>query len=207
MALLFTLLVLSQAALPESVLIVGPGVGMSPTLATNLELTEEQLGKIQELQSSSNIFQQRQTQRQLELQVAIATETAKESPDPFIIGTHYVELETIQRNLAKEKTNVMNRIQEHLSDPQKAKLAQLSEVLSAYPMACEAVNANLITFPSMSVRDPFPNNSIPPSRFTTPPPTKGSTGFARILITPCSSSGTVYSGSMTPHIPNPGVNP
>lgn len=187
MPLLFTLLVLSQTALPDTILIPAPGIGVSSNLATHLELTEEQVSKIRDLQANSSNFQSRQTQKQLELQAAITVETAKASPDPFIIGTHYVELETIKRNLAKERTNVMNRIHELLTEPQKASLAQLSHVLSVYPLACEAANANMIVTPASTSSNVFTSRSIPPSAIpSTPTPIfAGVSFFSMMMLTPC----------------------
>ncbi len=145
MYLMLALLLLSQS----------PGIDSQPVthqgrpllLTQHLELTEEQLFAVSSLNQQTASYQSRQTEKELELQVLIAQETAKESPDPFVIGTHYVELEKIKRNLAAEKRKVTSRIQELLTDIQKAKLAELEKVLLWQSVACQAVSANFIQEP------------------------------------------------------------
>ena len=165
------LMLLVQAPVLPPEIIPGTGSVISRPLATHLELTEDQLAKIAEIKSQSNTYQAHQTQKQLTLHFEIAQEIRKQSPDPFVVGTHYVELESIRRKIDLEKSKVTGRIQELLSDTQKAKLTQLSQALSQQSLACDALNSNFISAPAVLIRDPFPGGVIPPSRIEGDPST------------------------------------
>lgn len=164
MTSVLALMLFVQAPVLPPEIISGPGSVISRPLATHLELTEDQLAKITEIKSQSNTYQAHQNQKQVMLHLEIAQEIRKQSPDPFVVGTHYVELESIRRKIDSEKNKVTGRIQELLSDVQKAKLVQLSQALSQQSLACDALNSNFISAPAILIRDPFPGNVIPPSR-------------------------------------------
>lgn len=202
MTLVLALLMLSQAPPPTVEIIPNP---LPHALTHHLELTEEQSAKIGELNHQSSTYQTQQLQKQLGLQLEIARETAKESPDPFVIGTHYVEIESINRDLTNEKKKVSGRIQELLSEGQKAKLAQLQQALATYPIACEAVNANFISFEqNRAIRDPFPGNRIPPSRIIGGSSTS-TIGFRVGLPNICGSVPGFQTGDFVPGLQPPPV--
>lgn len=145
------------------------------------ELTEEQIAKITELNSQTNSYRLEKLQRQIALQVQITQETVKESPDPFLIGSKYVEVETIRRDLANEQKKVVGRVQELLTVEQKNKISALQQAIQIYPTACSAIDQNFMTV-SYAVRDPFPGNIILSNRFA---------GISGTLLGsgPCASTG------------------
>lgn len=136
------------------------GSTLSPGLRSYLELTQEQVTRIDQLNSAFLQFQSEKARRSAQVQSELAQETTKSTPDAMALGLRYVELESIRRETDAERQKTMEGIQAVLTAPQKTRIAALQEVLRTYSLACEAVSANLLVEPwravAQFVRDPVP---------------------------------------------------
>jgi hypothetical protein len=119
-----------------------------PQLKDYLALSDDQATKISGLNSQLRSFQSDKGQRQIQVQLEIAQETAKPSPDPMELGVRYFELEAIRRQLDDQQKSTVSQIQALLTADQKTKLTALQQALSLYPTACSAVGQNLMTVPA-----------------------------------------------------------
>lgn len=111
---------------------------------TYLGLSDEQVLKIQALNTSLSQFQAAKAGRQIQVRVEISQEIRKESLDPMAVGLRYVELEVIRRELEREQQKTVAAVQALLNEPQKAKVAALVQVMRDYPTACAGVGANVV---------------------------------------------------------------
>ena len=134
-------------------------VSFPPQLKTYLELTDAQVTAITKANSDLNAFRAGKVQRQFQVQMELAQETAKETVDAVALGLRHAELEVIRRELAVEQKKTATAVQNLLTAPQKAKLATLQQALQLYSLACTAVDQNVLDAPTT-----FPGNLIPVSR-------------------------------------------
>jgi len=119
-----------------------------------LALSDDQVARIGNVSQQVYTLEASKIQRQAQLQIEIAQETAKPVPDPTALGTRYAELESIRRDLDALQKNLTQQLQAVLGADQKAKLATLQQALSLYSTACSAVSINLLTPPTTFVVDP-----------------------------------------------------
>jgi hypothetical protein len=133
---------------------MGPGipgpiraVTISPLLRQYLELTPEQVTRMDRQNNALRQFEASKTSRYLQVQSELNVETARESLDPMALGLRYVELEGIRRELNAEQKRTIDAVQSVLTPAQRTRAAALQEVLRNYGTACEAVNNNIISVP------------------------------------------------------------
>lgn len=189
MALFFlSLAIVSAQFLSGRVLIDGQ---FPPQLKTYLELTDAQVAAITKANSDLNAFGAGKVQRQIQVQIELAQETAKQTVDATALGLRYAELEVIRRELAAEQKKTAAAVQSVLTAPQKTKLAVLQQALQLYSLACQAVDQNVLD----SVIQ-FPGNIIPANRID-----PAQTSFASFLLgrvpTPGCGSGITLPGFRT----------
>jgi hypothetical protein len=118
-------------------------------LIQSLELTPEQITSVNDLNNSFRSFSLQKSRRTAQVQSEISEETRKQTLDPMALGLRYQELEAIRRETDTEREKTFATIQNVLNPAQKAKIMALQEALKAYPSACEAVNYNLASMPSV----------------------------------------------------------
>lgn len=162
----------------------GPGIGgpqISPALQRYLELTQEQVTRINRLNNAVRQFQAQKLRRSVQVQQELREEMRRETLDPMAIGLRQVELEAIRREIQAEESRTREQIQETFTPAQRNRIAALQEVLRQYPMACEALQHNLLAPPVAN-----------PPRMGDPIPA-GQMGFATFLL------GTV--GPVCPGVP------
>lgn len=126
---------------------ISPFPVLPPDLKTYLGLTDAQAETITRL---SSVYQQdtfESTLRTAQLQRQIQNETAKETIDPMALGSLYAELEYMQRDLRRERTELRKNILIVLSDAQRAKLNALDAAQKLQPRVSEAVCENLLASP------------------------------------------------------------
>lgn len=153
-----------------------------PMLQQYLGLTDDQVSRVTATNQQLSELSATKAQRQIQLQVEISQEIRRPSPDAAAIGTRYVELEQIRRDLEAERTRTVASVQNILTEPQKGKLTALQQAMRDYPIACAAVTQNLMSFvPAVSGIVTNPNLLTPP--------TGGVTGYASFLLAPSSASG------------------
>jgi hypothetical protein len=152
------LLMLFAATLPVTVAqtpVVIPGItAFPPQLKQYLVLTDEQVAQILDLSRKLTEFQTSKLQRQAQLSLEIARESAKETLDPMALGIRYMELEAIRRQISDEQRKTGEQARALLNDVQKGKVGTLQEVMRQYSTACEAMRFNLLP-PAL------PGNRIP----------------------------------------------
>lgn len=134
-------------------------VTFPPGLQSYLELSAAQVTSIQRLNAASAQFQSEKARRSVQVQVEIAQETAKPTLDAMALGTRYLELEAIRRDIAADNEKTHAEIQKVLNDAQKTKVQALIAAMRLQGVICEAQSQNIL--PSAS-----PGNIIPASRIT-----------------------------------------
>ena len=169
---------LFAASLQAQIGIIRPGEPpVSEALRQYLELTFTQVSTLTDLSTRFLQFQGEKMQRMSQVQREIAEEMQRENPDPMALGQRYVELEVIRRELEREQRRIAEDVQALYTPAQRTKVAALQEVLRMYPMACEAVQRNLIPAP--------PPTQM--SQFVYVPTCAPSSSFSRVifpLVTP-----------------------
>jgi len=144
--------VLFAQRIPNPNFIPGP----SNELRTYLDLTNDQVTRLNALNLRLLQFQAEKSQRMAVVARDAQLELQKSPLDPMAVGLRYVELEVIRREIYAERRKVLEEVQGLLTAPQKTKLQSLVEILRAYPLACEAIGQNLLTPPSVAVLTPAP---------------------------------------------------
>ena len=171
-------------------------VDFPPQLKSFLELTDDQVTAIKKANIDLNEFRSTKLQRQFQVQIELGQETAKQAPDPMGLGLRYVELEAIRRELQAEQEKTAATVQKLLTTAQKTKVAALQQAFLLYPIACSAVDQNVLQPASL-----LPGrNTIPTLRIN---PTQ--TGFASFLLglpsitfSACSgATGVIRTGNFT----------
>lgn len=166
-----------------------PGrVQFPPSLKEYLALSDDQVSRINELNQKLTEFQISTLQKQVTLQVEIVRETLRETLDPMALGVRYAELERLRRGIEEERAKTVTSAQQVLTEVQKGKLLVLQQVIVDYPVACTAVNQNLMTVPPV-FRVGAINPNLPPEV----PAGQIVDSFASVLLpqgSPCPSSGT-----------------
>jgi hypothetical protein len=109
-----------------------------------LALTDAQVEALVQSQSDQARFASERQSRLLLLRFQIAQETAKEQLDPVAIGTLYVEVETICREIRDNNVAAGKRNLALLTDPQRAKLKTLEDLQKLLPALSQAQAAGLI---------------------------------------------------------------
>lgn len=155
---------------------------ISEPLRQYLELTSAQVTSISSLTGQLVRYQAEKTQRMAQVHVEIAAEMGRNSLDPMALGMRYVELEVIRRELTAEARRVAEETQKLYTPAQRTKIVALQEVLRQYPLACEALQRNLM-----------------------PPPEQPQPGFAQFLLTsyvlPACPVGGLRAGGFGPGLP------
>ena len=170
-----TMLLLIAASLQAQIGIIRPGEPpVSEALRQYLELTFAQVSTMTDLTTKFMQFQQEKYQRMSQVQREIAEEMQRESPDPMALGQRYLELEVSRRELEREQARIAEEVQKLYTPSQRTKVTALQEILRIYPMACEAVQRNLIPAPA-------PTQS---STYMYVPTCVPSTSFSRVLLPP-----------------------
>ncbi|MGE5489352.1 MAG: hypothetical protein ACM3ZB_16170 [bacterium] len=109
-----------------------------------LQLTDAQLQTILANNGEYNQFATSKQTRISQLQSEIATETARETLDPMALGTRYVEIETICRELKDQANTYQQKNVATLTDQQRAKLQVLRDAMKLLPVISDAQSGNLI---------------------------------------------------------------
>jgi hypothetical protein len=122
-----------------------------PELKQYLALSDDQVTKINTLNSQLNSFWSTKFERQIQVQSEIAEWTAKEALDSLALGLRYAELEAIRRELDDQQKKTVSQIQALLTMEQKAKLAVLQQALTLYSTACSGLSQNLLSPPIPTV--------------------------------------------------------
>lgn len=164
-----------------------------PQLKQYLELTDSQVSSIAAENTSLATFQSQKTQRQIQVQIELAQETAKAVVDPMALGLRHMELESIRRELQAEQEKTVARIHDLLTPAQKAKLESLRQAMSVQGVICEAQSVNLMPqlLPGRVVRDPFPGGGSAGRWFDT-------SAFVIPVSYPSCGSGGVVGGVLLP---------
>lgn len=118
-----------------------------PQLKEYLALSDNQIVRMDNTRMQVSSLQQPKYERQSQLLVEIAQETAKAAPDPAVLGTRYAELELIRRALETLQKSLVGQMQAILGADQKIKLATLEQALVLNDTACSAVGQNLLISP------------------------------------------------------------
>jgi len=154
--LLFSASAFAQGTVPVILPVLFP-----VQLKQYLGLSDDQVARMYNVRTQVYGLQAPKFQRQAELQLEIAQETAKTAPNPTVLGTRYAEIEFIRRDLDALQKSLAGQTQAILGADQKTKLAKLQEALSLYSIACSAVGENLLTPPVVAITGEF--SSQPPS--------------------------------------------
>jgi len=109
-----------------------------------LQLTDAQLQTILANNGEYNQLAMTKRTRISQLQTEVAAQTAGEVLDPMSLGTRYVEIETICRELKNEAGTYQQKNAAILTDPQKVKLQALQEAIKLAPVISDAQFGNLI---------------------------------------------------------------
>jgi hypothetical protein len=163
--------------LPGRVLIDRP---FPPELKAFLELTDAQAAAVSKANTDLNTFRMTKAQRQMQVQIELSQESAKQTIDPMALGLRHAELETIRREIAAEQQKTGTIVQNVLTAPQKTKLTVLQQSLQMYSLACTAVDHNVLNMPIL-----FPGNIIPANRIDPSQPSFPSFLIGAIVGPPC----------------------
>ena len=121
-----------------------------PALRQYLELTQEQVTRIERLNNALRQFETQKARRAFQVQSELSEETARTSLDPMALGMRYVELEAIRREIDAERKRTVDEVQAVLTPAQRTKISALQEVLRNVGLACDAVNHNLMPLPPLA---------------------------------------------------------
>jgi hypothetical protein len=115
-----------------------------PELLQYLALSSDQVDTL----TSLNIANQKQSaehQRDIsQLQARVAQETAKDIPDPSMLGKFDAQIETTRRGVANDLTTLRKNSRVVLSDAQRGKLSLLEDAHKLEPLITAAICENLI---------------------------------------------------------------
>lgn len=135
-----------------------PGIPRASPFPANvkqyLALSDDQALQITALNEQFSQGLGAKMQRQIQLQMEISRETSGEALDPIAIGTRYVELEQIRREIERERAGIVATVQTILNDEQKGKLVALQQVIRDYPVACAAIAQNIMNIPPLATANP-----------------------------------------------------
>lgn len=109
-----------------------------------LQLTDAQYST---LFQNMGQYQRTVSERQLRMSTVrneIATETARENPDPTELGTRYAEIELICRGIDDEAKRLQERNRALLTDAQKARLKLLDDAWKLLPTISQAQQVMLL---------------------------------------------------------------
>jgi len=155
---------LSSALFAQRVEVPGAAF-FPPQLKQHMEFTDAQVTSILAENAALANFQSQKLQRQLQVQMELAQETAKPVVDPMALGLRHMELESIRRELQAEQEKTAGRVQSLLTDAQKTKLEGLRQAMALQGVICEAQSVNLlgsgIARTGISVNPYLPGNLIP----------------------------------------------
>lgn len=152
MKILAALLLFAFTALAQTGTVVP--VPTSLQLMQYLNLTPDQLIRIQAANGDYFRLVAEKSARMAQVQREIAEETSKSPLDPMALGLRYAELEAIRRELRDEEAKVTPLVLTVLNDAQKAKLKTLEDAMKLQPLICEAQALKLI--------DVQPQTALPP---------------------------------------------
>lgn len=118
-------------------------------LVQHLELTAEQTATVNRVNTGLLTYEQGKQQRMITVQVELARETVRETVDAMALGLRYLELESIRREMAAERSKAAAAITAVFTPAQRAKLQSLNEALRLSNLACLALTYNLMTAPAV----------------------------------------------------------
>lgn len=104
-----------------------PGPGLPAALRDYLTMTTDQNSAIKGLKAKTSQETSGKLLRQAQVQVEIQAELRKAGLDPLAIGLRYVEIETINREVAAANSNLAADEKNLLTPAQLAKLKALEE--------------------------------------------------------------------------------
>lgn len=113
-------------------------IPVSSRLIVYLQLTADQAGKINQLNSDLVKSIQPRDQRVAEVQSEIVQETAKSPLDSMALGLRYAEIETIRRQEQSDLDALRVNIRSLLVDSQKTKVATLEDAAKLQPLVSQA---------------------------------------------------------------------
>ena len=164
MKLVVLCLALGCGALAQRIPTPGFVPGPSNELRTYLDLTNDQVNRMNAINAGFQRFQLEKSQRVFQVQADLQQEIAKSPLDPMGVGLRYVELEVIRREIEAMRRTTFNDVQNVLTAAQKTKLQALADIIRMYPVACEAVSSNLLGAPAqvaVPAGSPMPGNIVP----------------------------------------------
>lgn len=118
-----------------------------PALQSFLELTSDQVTKIEDANSRFRAYEASRSARRIDLQFEISAEISNATIDPMALGLRHREIELIRREVEAERAKTRTEVQAVLTAAQRTKLATLDQALRLQSTACSAVSQNLLVEP------------------------------------------------------------
>ena len=115
-----------------------------PELSEYLALSTAQVNSILQLNGSYDLSVGTKRRRIAELQQEIARETAKQALDPMAIGTRYVEIEELNRQIRNDRVALRDQNRAVLTDAQRARLQSLDTAGKQRPAISQAECEDLL---------------------------------------------------------------
>ena len=142
---LFTATLSAQTPSPLPPGPIGPPVQVfPPAIRLFLDLSDSQVQTIQRQNLELARFTAGKALRASQVQAEIGQETNRPNLDPLALGLRYTELEVIRREIESEQNHARERIRQALTEPQRARLRALEEILNLLPIYNEAAAVNLV---------------------------------------------------------------
>ena len=126
----------------------GPAAQFPVQLREFLDLTNQQVGSINQTNLRLREFANTKSVRRAQVQSEIAQETGRPVMDPMALGVRYRELELIRREVDAEQTRVRTELVAGLTAAQRTRLGALEEAFRLQGTACDAVQQNLLVAPA-----------------------------------------------------------
>jgi hypothetical protein len=150
---ILALLTLTLAAQAQVIL---PGPGFDPALRRHLELTDDQVARIEANNRELQTKQLDQMRRIVTLDMEIRAELAKTAPDAMAVGSRYAEQESICRSRSTAAKDTLERNRAVLTATQRQRLVALQEAAQLASVVSEAQSANLYQLRSpVTIFDPL----------------------------------------------------
>lgn len=127
---------LAASLLPAQVVFDPSG---ATTMTRYLELTSQQTAQVTSLRIANAQFRLEKAERMAAVNREIQAELKKSPLDPMAIGLRYVEIATIEKEIAEADTKLRTDIVALLTAAQKLKLVPLQEALRLQTLANRAV--------------------------------------------------------------------
>jgi len=117
---------------------------ISSELQQYLSLSSDQVDAINSLNSNNQQINNSRGQRIAQLLAEIVQETAKDPLDPLALGTRYVEIDTINRDIDADLVTLRSQDRAVLNDAQHVKVGSLDDARKLQPLISEAQCENLL---------------------------------------------------------------